>query len=146
MPTAAKLVGAISFTFLAFIISTMIIPLMPEGTKAEYHWVLNCIVALVCGWKIMGPRGMGTRLEALTGGITTAIVAYLGATFLHAGTKMVMLSLRKIYHGPVEAVKAVFEIGFEWTTFIATPATVSSLIVGGMVCGWLAWIAGRKWG
>jgi len=146
MPTASRLVGALTFTVLAFIISTMILPLLPEGTKGDSLWKLNCAVGLVCGWKIMGPRGQSTRLNAFAGGITTSITAFLIALFLHASIRMVSLSLRKIYRGVTEAIGAVFEISFNWATVFLTTDIIIALIAGGVVCGWLSWKAQRYWG
>lgn len=146
MPTAARLVGAITFPFLAFVLSTMIIPLLPEGTRIGSFWILNCLVAMVFGWRMMGVRATKTFVESLTGGITTAVTIYCVALFLHSGYKMILLSMRKIYAGPVEAVKAVFGIGFDWTMNFATVGTISTLIIGGMICGWMSWNAHRKWG
>lgn len=146
MPTAARLVGAISFTFLAFVISTMIIPLLPEGTKTDSLWMLNCAVGLFCGWKVMGPRGVGTRVDALAGGVTTALVAFLLALFLHASIRMVHLSLRKIYKGATEAVVAVFDISLNWALLFMTTEVITTLIAGGIFCGYLSWKAGKHWG
>lgn len=146
MPTAARLVGALTFTVLAFIISTMILPLLPEGTSGDNLWMLNCAVGLLCGWKIMGPRAETTRLNAFAGGVTTSVAAFLIALFLHAGTRMVSLSLRKIYHGVTEAVIAVFEISLHWASLFLTTEVVTTLIAGGIVCGYLSWKAQRYWG
>ncbi|WP_107497953.1 TrgA family protein [Thalassobius sp. I31.1] len=146
MPTASRLVGALTFTVLAFIISTMILPLLPEGTSGESLWLLNCPVGLVCGWKIMGPRGESTRLIAFAGGVTTSIAAFLVAVFLHAGIRMVNLSMRKIYHGVTEAIGAVFEISMNWASVFLTTDIVTTLIAGGIFCGWLSWKAQRYWG
>ncbi|SLN20962.1 hypothetical protein PSA7680_00777 [Pseudoruegeria aquimaris] len=145
MPTAAKLVASIAFALLAYFTSELVKPLLDEGTPTKWFSEGNTLIGLICGWKIMGPRGgEGTR-AAIGVGLTTSAAMTAVAIFLHASIEMVKLSMRKSYDGPVEAVAAVFEISFEHALLIANPTILGTLAIGGIFCGFISNWAGRNW-
>lgn len=145
MPTASKLVAAVLFAALAYYTSDLLKPLLPEGTPAKWLSESNALIGLLCGWKIMGPRGREGLVTGLGIGLTTTVAMTLSAIFIHASIEMVKLSLRKTYDGPVEAVAAVFEICFEHIILISDPTIIGTLIVGGLFCGWLTHWTGQRW-
>jgi len=145
MPTAARLVAAVSFAGLAYLVSGMIVPLLPDGTQTGMFGVINAIAGFICGWKIMGPRaGHGLR-GAIGGGLTTTVAMVVLALFIHASSEMVKLSLRKAYKGATEAVVAVFEIGLDFAVLIATPEVIGTLFFGGILAGLVANAADKRW-
>ncbi|HIF77757.1 MAG TPA: TrgA family protein, partial [Sulfitobacter sp.] len=52
MPTGARLMAAISLAVLAFILSGMVVPLMPESTDFGYFLPLNMMLGLLVGWRV----------------------------------------------------------------------------------------------
>jgi len=145
MPTAARLVAAACFAGLAYLVSGMIVPLLPDGTPVPFLGVINALLGVICGWKIMGPRaGHGVR-GAVGIGITTSVALALLALFLHSAAKMIKLSLRKYYDNPTEAVVAIFEIGFEYAKLIATTEVIGTALVGGVIAGFITNAADRRW-
>ncbi|MEP2782771.1 MAG: TrgA family protein [Pseudoruegeria sp.] len=145
MPTASKLVAAISFAILAWFVTELVFPLLPEGTQTKWLRESNALVGLICGWKIMGPRGRDGLQAGLGVGLTTSAAMTIAAIFAHASFEMLKLSFRKVYGGPVEAVAAVFEICFENFQLIAEPTIIGTLVLGGFFCGWLTHRTGQRW-
>lgn len=145
MPTAARLVGAVCFAGLAFLVSGMIIPLLPDGDRSIMLGIINTGVGLFCGWKVMGPRaGYGFR-GAIGGGLTTTAAMVIVALFIHSTIEMVHLSLRKAYDGATEAVVGIFEIGIEYAKLIATPEIIGTLLVGGILAAVVTNAADARW-
>ena len=73
MPTAARMIGAITFGFLAFLVSGMVVKCLPEGRSAGWMVYLNVGAGVLCRWNLMGKStGQGTRI-AFSGGLTTII-------------------------------------------------------------------------
>lgn len=145
MPTAAKLVASIAFAILAYFTSELVKPLLDEGTPTKWFSEGNALIGLICGWRIMGPRG-GQGVRAGIGiGLTTSTAMTAVAIFVYACIEMLKLSLRKTYKGPMEAVAAVFEISIENAQVIANPTIIGTLAIGGIFCGLLSNWAGRQW-
>ena len=72
MPTGARLMAAISLAVLAFVLSGMVVPLMPESTDFGYFLPLNVFLGLVVGWRVMGKRvGVALVVGAVIAGLLT---------------------------------------------------------------------------
>ncbi len=107
MPTAARLVSAICLMFVAYFLSMLVIPLMPESTDFGYFVPVNLVLGLCIGWIVMGKRvGRGTT-AAINNGLTgvfvfqmlaTALI-FLGAYFAGAGRVGAVLALAFFGHG-----------------------------------------------
>lgn len=145
MPTGAKLVAAIGFAGLAFLISSMVINVLPPGAKTTWLWPVNVALSGICGWKILGSRAMGSFRLAIGSGLTASAASALLCIFGHSIGQMVKLSLRKTYSSATEATVAVFEISFEWIQVLSTPELLLTLFIGGMFVAVLAWKAGKVW-
>ena len=146
MPTGSRLVAAILFAGLAFLTSGLVIKLLPEGTKTTMLGPINAIIGLVCGWRIMGKQANDGYRGAIGGGLTTAVAMTVVSVFIFASSEMVKLSLRKTYKGGTEAVVAVFEIMVKYFQMISTTEIVLTLIIGGIICGFMTTWAYRAWG
>ncbi|MEM5544671.1 TrgA family protein [Sulfitobacter sp. AS92] len=145
MPTGARLMAAISLAVLAFILSGMVVPLMPESTDFGYFLPLNIVLGLLVGWSVMGRRaGRGTT-AAINNGLAGVFVLMLWAIFLQAANEMVRLALRNRYDDPFEAIVAVFQIGAEFGVMIATVPMAVALVVGAVISGLLTEFAYNRW-
>ncbi|MAP13685.1 MAG: tellurium resistance protein, partial [Oceanibulbus sp.] len=107
MPTGARLMAAISLAVLAFILSGMVVPLMPESTDFGYFLPLNMVLGLLVGWRVMGRRAGRGITAAINNGLAGVFVLMLWAIFLQAANEMVRLALRNRYDDPFEAIVAV---------------------------------------
>ena len=146
MPTAARLVAALSLAVLAFIVSGQVIPLMPEG-RAVGPWFtpVNMGVALVVGWTVLGVRAGRGTVPAINNGLTGMVVMMFWELFVHSTDEMVRLAMRNRYDGPLEAILAIFHIGFDYAVMIFDGKIIVTLLIGGVVAGLLTEYASRKW-
>ncbi|MFC6642959.1 MULTISPECIES: TrgA family protein [Sulfitobacter] len=145
MPTGARLMAAISLAVLAFVLSGMVVPLMPESTDFGYFLPLNILLGLVVGWRVMGKRAGRGIVAAINNGLAGVFVLMLWAIFLQAANEMVRLALRNRYDDPFEAIVAVFQIGAEFGVMIATLPIGVALVVGAVIAGLLTEFAYNRW-
>jgi len=67
MPTAARLMAALCLAVVGYVVSDMVVPLMPENTDfGRFHYV-NAVLGALVGWLIMGPRGGRGPTAAIKG-------------------------------------------------------------------------------
>ncbi len=145
MPTAAKLFGAIFLAALAWVVSDLIRPLMPEGTDFGWFNYANAACGLFCGWKVIGKNaGRGTS-QAVSMGFTGVVCLYLLAIFVQSCNEMLRLALDSRFAGPVQAVKGILDIALNWSAIIATPSVLGTLAVGGIVIGLMVEAISRRW-
>ncbi len=146
MPTGSRLVAAILYAGLAFLTSGLVIKHLTEGTPTTMLGPVCAVCGLICGWKIMGKQAHDGFRGAVGGGLTTTFAMTILAVFIFASSEMVKLSLRKTYKGGTEAVVAVFQIMLEYLQMIRTTEIVLTLLIGGIVCGFLTVKAHKEWG
>lgn len=145
MPTAARLVAAICLAIVAYIVSGMIMPLMPESTDFGYFVPVNIFLGLLAGWFIMGPRvGRGTTF-AINNGLTGVFVLMLWGIGVQACYEMFRLAMKNRYDGAMEALVAIFQIGAEFGLMIATVPIGLFLLVAAVVSGLVTEAAGNRW-
>ncbi|EDQ04683.1 hypothetical protein DSM14862_01553 [Sulfitobacter indolifex] len=145
MPTGARLMAAISLAVLAFILSGMVVPLMPESTDFGYFLPLNIVLGLLVGWSVMGRRAGRGITAAVNNGLAGVVVLILWAIFLQAANEMVRRALRHRYDDPFEAIVAIFQIGAEFGLMIATVPMAVALVVGAVISGLLTEFAYNRW-
>ena len=145
MPTAARLVAAICIAIVAFVVSRMVMPLMPESTDFGYFIPVNIVLGLLVGWFAMGKRaGRGTT-AAINNGLTGVFLLMLWGIGVQATNEMVRLAMRNRYDGALEALTAIFEIGAEYALIVATVPIGIALLIGAVVSGLLTEFAGNRW-
>lgn len=145
MPTTARLVGAITLAALAWYVSTLIVPLLPEGRDIGFFVEINTVIGLMCGWTVMGSRAGEGISNAIGFGLTGAAALMFWGLFLHSSGEMIRKSLRKNYDGPMEAVVSVFEMMVEFGQMIATPQVFITVLVGGVVAGLITEFFGSRY-
>lgn len=145
MPSAARLMGAVCLSALAFVLSGMVIPLMPESTDFGYFVPLNMVLGLGIGWTVMGSRaGRGTT-AAINNGFAGAFVLMLWGIGVQAAYEMFRRAMRNRYDDPFEALVAVFQIAAEYGLMVATLPIAIALVVGAVICGLLTEFAYNRW-
>lgn len=145
MPTAARLMAAVCLAVVAYFISGMVMPLMPDSTDFGNFVPLNVVLGLCVGWIVMGRRaGRGTT-AAINNGLTGVFVLMLWGVGIQAINEMVRLAMRNRYDGPFEAMVAVFQIGAEFAVMIATIPIGIALLVSAVVSGLLTEAVGNRW-
>ncbi len=145
MPTGAKLMAAICLAILAFVLSEMIMPLMPERTHFGYFVPINMALGVVVGWIVMGSRAGGSVFMGITNGVSGAFMLVLWGLFTHGVIRMIDLSMQRRYDGLGEAALAVLSIGAEYFLIMATGPVGIALLVGGAISGLATNYAERRW-
>lgn len=146
MPTAARLTAALSLALLAFILSGMVIPLMPEGRSVGPRFTpVNMLVALVVGWVVLGPRAGRGQVSAINNGLTGVAVMMFWELFVHSTDEMVRLAMRNRYDGPFEALLEILYIGFDFGQMIFTVNVIATVLIGGVAAGLMTEYASRRW-
>lgn len=145
MPTAARLVAAISLSLIAFLVSGMVIPLMPEGMDFGYFTWVNVGLGVLCGWIVMGKRAGRGITEAINNGLTGGAALIFWGLFVQGTYEMVRLAMKNRYDGPFKALLSIFEIGFEYGTTIFVPNIIATVLVGSVLAGLATEFAWRQW-
>ena len=145
MPTGARLTAAISLGLVAFLVSFVVMPLMPEGTDFGYFVHVNVALGLLCGWIFMGRRAGRGLVPAINNGLTGMAVMVLWALFVQGTWEMIRLAMRQRYDGPFEALAAIFVIALDYFFVIAVPAVLVPLVAGGVLAGFATENAARRW-
>lgn len=145
MPTMPKLVAGLCLAALAYVVSLMVMDVLPEGTDFGLFLPLNLLLGFLTGWLYVGPQKMVNMAEGLSYGLTGAGVMTFLALFLQSGNEMMRLAMRHRYDGALEAVAAVFQIGVEFGAEVLTMQVAVTLVIGGLVTGAIVYVAARRW-
>ena len=145
MPTAAKLVAAVFFAMLGYLMAEAFKPTQPEGLQFGYFGEICAGIGLVCGWIVMGAlvgKGYG-RAWGL--GVRTAITTIFWATLAFATYEMVLRSMKLRYDGPMEAVVAAIALVLQYGTAMVDQRFILTVLIGGAIGGILTEWSSRRW-
>lgn len=145
MPTGAKLMAAVSFAVVGWIIANAYIPNMPEAqAMGRFREGVGLIGAIV-GWRVMGPSVGKGYLEAAGSGIKTVVVLVFFSLLVFSTYEMLMNSVKMRYDGPMEATLDVLMTMVRRSEALLSITVLGSMLIGGMVAGMLSENAGRRW-
>jgi len=133
------------FGFIAWYVSELFKPLMPEGTNFGKFSEYNAVIGIVLGWVMLGLRSHPSRNASIGAGLTTSVSVLFWGLLIHSSLEMLKLSMRKQYDGPVEAVVGVIQLMMKYAVMMATPEIIAVLLVGGLFGGMLSGWAERRW-
>jgi len=145
MPTAARLVAALLLAILAWILSDLVRPLMPEGTQFGIFNFMNAFIGLCVGWVVMGPRAGRGTVPGINNGLTGTAVLVIWALTVHSSLEMFRLAMRNRYDGAMEALTSIFLIASEFALMIAVPAVILTAVAGAVAVGLATEFAARRW-
>ncbi|AHD01034.1 TrgA family protein [Leisingera methylohalidivorans] len=145
MPTGARLTAAFCLALVAFIVSFLVMPQLPEGTDFGYFVHVNVALGLLSGWIFMGKRAGRGLVPAINNGLTGMAVMVLWALLIQGAWEMFRLAMRHRYGGPFEALSQIFVIALDYFFVIAVPTVLVPLAVGGVLAGLAAESASRRW-
>lgn len=145
MPTVPKVIAALFFAALGYFCGDLVKPLLPEGTRTGMLNETLAAIGFAMGWVMSGARA-GDGIRAGFGyGLTTAALLTFWGIFFFAGYEALQMSLNRRFHGPIEAIQGMVEIGLEYAVLIATPSIIGSLVLGGLFGGWLTEWSAKRW-
>ncbi len=145
MPTAAKLFAAVAFAIVAWLAANASIPGLPEGTRIGFFREITAAIGVIVGWRVMGRLTGGGYTKSMGLGVRTSVTIVFWVILGFAIYEMVRMSLKKRYDGPMEALVASFGIMIDYGKCLGDVQVLAILLFGGMIGGFLAEFAGRRW-
>jgi len=145
MPTAAKLMAAVSFAVVGWIVANAYVPNMPEAQAVGYLREGVALLGAIVGWRVMGPSVGKGYVEAGGSGIKTVVVLVFFALLLFSVYEMLMNSVKMRYDGPMEASLDVLMNMVRRSEALLSAGVIGSMLIGGIIAGILSENAGRRW-
>ena len=145
MPTGGKLIGAMVFAALAYFLTDLVKPLLPEGSRVGWFSQVNALVGFVMGWTILG-RGAGKSYRQSLGyGFTTLFASAFWSIFIWAGYEMLRRSTRLYYDGPVEALQEMAQLIVIYAKIGAVQEVIWPAVIGTVFVTWFTEFFARRW-
>jgi hypothetical protein len=145
MPTAARMVSAVLMGMTMFLAAEASKAGLPEGTQVQYYSPIVALVGALTGWMVMGRlAGRGYR-ASLGFGLRTAVTAVFWVLLLFSLWQMIELSMKMRYDGPMQAILGVFGLMVENGRLVILQDVLVTLGLGGLLTGFAAEWAERRW-
>lgn len=145
MFTAAKVVAAIAFAFVAWMASNLIRPYLPDGTQIAWFHEVSAAIGLVSGWIMSGARA-GDGIRASIGyGLTSGVLIVFWGLFIFSGEEAFQRSLARRYEGPIEAIGDMISMMLDNAVRMAQWDVILWLVVGSIVGGIVTELTSRQW-
>ena len=145
MPTGAKLMAALSFAVVGWVLANYYAMNAPDATALGPIRVVAALVGAVVGWKVMGPAVGKGYIEAAGSGIKTAVVLAVAALFLLALKEMLDNSVKMRYDGALDAILDVFQTMAKRSDGLLSLGVLGTIFLGGIIGGLLTENVGRRW-
>lgn len=146
MPTAARLFAMLGFAAMAFFVTELYKPLLPEGTQMGMFTPINVAVGALAGWMVMGRLAGYGYVAAVSSGLRTALTALFYALFIWSANEMLQRSMDMRYDGPVEALQQMLVLGVDFVKLgLTDPQVPIALFAGGLCAAFLSEWAAREW-
>lgn len=145
MPTAAKLMAAICFAVVGWIMANYYLMNMPDAESLGPLRLGAMVAGAMIGWQVMGNAVGQGYVEAAGAGVRTAIFLAVAALFLLGLTEMLRNSVKLRYDGALDAILDVFQNMGKRSTGMLSLGVFGTLLLGGIIGGLLSENAGRRW-
>ncbi|MCZ8335743.1 MAG: TrgA family protein [Rhodobacteraceae bacterium] len=145
MPTAAKLVAALSFAFAAWVVCIVLEGFLPEAQRIGRLYSVSIAIGALGGWFVSGAAPRASMVEAAATGLRTATIITISALLAFAVGTMLEVAMRGLYGGPMEAFLDIFNEFADFGSMILNAPTLAAIILGGIVAGMVTESAGRRW-
>ncbi|MEZ5911927.1 MAG: TrgA family protein [Paracoccaceae bacterium] len=146
MPTAAKLIAAITFAVIAFVAAETMKPHLPEGTQFGQFSLICAGIGAAVGWTVMGElAGRGMR-AAMGYGIRTSVTIGFWALLGFSVYEMIQRSLDLRYNGLSEGVEGAMQLILDYgAVLLQAHDVLAVLLAGGLLGGLLTEFVSRRW-
>lgn len=148
MPTSSRLISALLYAVLAWVVSGMVVGIIEEQTQRTnfgHFQLVNAAIGLLVGWVVVGKRLGSDYITAMGIGFTGMATVVFWCLFAHSFSEMLRLSLARRYDGPFEAIIAIFKLGIGYGSYLVDKVVLITLTIGGMLAGVLAEYTHRRW-
>lgn len=145
MPTASKLMAAVCFAVVGFIMANYYAMNMPDATAAGPIREGAAAVGALVGWWVLGPTVGKGYVEAAGAGVKTAVILAVTALFLLAMREMLINSVKMRYDTALDAILDVFQTMATRSYGLVSLGVFGTILLGGIVSGLLTENAARRW-
>lgn len=145
MPTAAKLIGAVLFAALAWIVSEQVKDVMGRSAGLDLMSPGNALLGAIMGWRVTGARAGDGYAPAAGYGVTTVFAITFWAILVWSSYLMFNLAVRGRYGGPGDALSGLGDIMLDHTTLITNPTVLGTAVLGGIACGLVTEYFSHRW-
>lgn len=145
MPTGAKLMAAVCFAVVGFVMANYYAFNMPDASSAGPIREGAAVVGAIIGWTVMGGTTGKGYVEAAGAGVKTAVILVLAALFLLALREMLDNSVKMRYDTALDAILDVFQTMAQRARGLLSLGVFGTVLIGGIVSGLLTENAGRRW-
>lgn len=129
MPTLSRLIGGAGIAVLAWLISAMIEPDIPEAIPTQWFAPVNAALGALFGWELLGHlerRGIAAGIGA---GLSTGLALYASACGVWAVQQMLRAALRLRLDGPGAAIESTLRLFFDFAA-LGARWDVAALLLG----------------
>ncbi len=144
MPTSEKLIAAMCLALIGGMIAELIKPQLPYGfDPGRFTWVCAALGVTV-GWRVMARRA--GRSSAFEVGLFGVVALVFWGLLFFGMREMLNLAMRHKFSEPIEALEHVVTLAIEYAAYLNTPGIIATLVVGGILSGYLTNFSKRRWG
>lgn len=145
MPTAAKLMAAISFGVVGWVMANYYAQNIPDAASLGPLREGAALVGIFIGWSVMGNSTGRGYVESAGAGIKTAVILAVVALFLLALGEMLENSVKMRYDDAMEAILAVVDTMAKRAHALLSLGVFGTILLGGILGGLLSENVGRRW-
>lgn len=146
MPTTAKVVAAIFYAVLGYMLAESYRLLLPPNTNMGYANLGSAAIGVLSGWLVAGNLAGRGFARAPGMGIRTSLTIVFWALVFFSTYEMIIRSTRGRYSGsPMAALTGAFDLVIEYGTKMADQRFLILLFAGGAIGGILTEIVKRTW-
>jgi hypothetical protein len=142
----SKLFGAVLLAVLGWYAADAVGGHLPPEQKQGLLRPVSAFFGLTTGWRFMGPR-MGDGIRAGIGmGLSAVVVLVLICMTVFAGAEMTRRAMRMTYGGdPFEALQDMVQIALDNVLYLNHADVIVTLLVGGMIVGFITELISHRW-
>ena len=145
MPTAAKLVAAVLFSLLGVAAVQVFMPLLPEATPVRGLVPSVIVIAIVCGWLVLGRIAGAGYGNAIGNGISAGVAIAFWMVVIWALVEMIERSTKMRYDGPMAAVLGGLGLMVEYAALMLHGPFIGLVLIGSAGVGIATEAVARRW-
>lgn len=145
MPTAAKLMAAVSFAVVGWILANYYVINVPDISAMGPIRTGGALAGVFVGWSVMGNSVGQGYVEAAGSGLKTSVLLVVVALFLIGMSEMLTNSVKMRYDGALDAILDVFQTMAKRSNGLFSLGIIGTILIGGIAGGMLTEYAGRRW-
>ena len=145
MLTATRLISAIGFGAVGYVIFMIIVAVLNEDKIPSFLMPVCVGAGLWMGWLICGKNTHGVK-SGIGNGYTAVVAQCVLIVFAISFEVVLERSMRLRYDGPGEALVDMFAQMFENIMKFATPEMGIVVACGGFIVGGIAGLVARRFG